>query len=180
MAFVPESNNPRERRAYTHMQLATARSTGKLSDLLSAASTAKKLTGKKAERSGFEGAVRNIALVDTATRVIVEKTTAVIDSTPVRRGPEWSDTVAVEAYSPDYTPDLATTGVSMARLQRSSGKDFGEMRIVQMDGDRLPHIIPTQGIRFSDERPVDVLATRSLPDGLRAQLAEMVSRVVVK
>lgn len=85
MAFSPESKNPRERRAYAHAAIARARLTRTDEDFEAAERAVLSTGGRKAEGSGFRGALIQAALADVATKAIVVPSTALL--APDRRRP---------------------------------------------------------------------------------------------
>jgi hypothetical protein len=185
MSFGPESNNPRERRAYAHTILAKARTSGSVEDFEAAEKAVQSAgTSRKALASNFDRQLAGVAKLDEATRVIIEKADATLDpaKTP-RKKLTWvgtadspKDLVSARRYSQSFSI-VKSVGASMGRtevLTHGTGEivNFDQLTATDLQGDRLPHVIPTDR-----QGRVSVRGVRTLPDAKRTTLAGIVKKI---
>ena len=180
MAFGPESNNPRERRAYAHTLLAKARASRKLADY-EGAKNAVTAAGdsRKTVTSGYKGALLTASMADKSTRISL-KTAMEIDATvndPLSTSP--LNTVAknhitVGRRSKDYA--AGRQGVWMGR--------HGITDIATGDVEKLTDMWVTDfntskriDIPGTSEGALDPTAIRTMSDEARLVLARLVRRV---
>jgi hypothetical protein len=185
MSFGPESSNPRLRRAYADTMLAKATRSGASADLRAAEQAISSVGDtRKAQAANFPQRLASAALKDVATQTIVDAARKTLSQSETPRCKlTWVgtlerpyDLVATRRYSSDFSL-TELRGASMGRTEvvdPATGElaNFTELTATDLEGDRMPHRIPTNA-----EGEVSVMATRALPDAVRTSLSKIVSKI---
>ena len=176
--FGPESRNPRARRAYAHTLLQKAQKSGSLEDIAAARRVVTSIKGKKAERSGFGGALLKAVVADSDTKTIVSIAQEVLSSG--ERGPVLNNlpetyTTSISRHTTIF--ELGRKGVYLGRIEVRRHEDDAltartQLTVTEHDGDKVGRVIPT-----NPEGVLDVMAIRQMPDERRSDIARMVHRI---